>query len=301
MAMAPQEQAQELILEVVEHLGDWPLRSAEAFRNAVLGDHGAFAINPMLPFKTEEETQPLRDAIMRVVSEGRMIDFGFLPNELIKQESLRSRSMFEAGEFDHPYQEWLAVSAWEGGMNGYYFSVNPDKPREVLCVEIYGVAAPACDVIFIYDIVGVEARGLGDTLVNPAKFKVDQGKGELEARGANSLDPLVTFLRLLADASIPIIDRETPARLNKQRAKRGEFLIPDHTQVQTRDYVSAFRSHVGAVRTAGKGGTHASPIAHWRRSHTRQLADGRLITVRSSKVNWRATEELHRLFYRVPT
>jgi hypothetical protein len=84
--------------------------------------------------------------------------------------------------------------------------------------------------------------------------------------------------------------------LNKARAKKGLTEIPSHTMVQTRDYVTAFR-HGQSHHEKGK---HASPIAHWRRAHKRQLASGLIVPVRSSKVNWREAEEMHRLFYRVP-
>jgi hypothetical protein len=106
------------------------------------------------------------------------------------------------------------------------------------------------------------------------------------------------MLRLLADASIPITYREAPERLNKARVKQGKTPIPAHTTVHTHDYVTSF-SHRSTVRGPSKGGHHASPIAHWRREHFRHLADGRVIPVKSSKVNWRDHEELHRMFYRI--
>jgi hypothetical protein len=131
-------------------------------------------------------------------------------------------------------------------------------------------------------------------------MEVNAGYGntrkDMEARGANCLDPMVTMLRLLADASVPIVDKPAPVRLNKARTKRGQWQIPAHTAVLTKDYVTAFRAaHSGH----SEKGTHASPVAHWRRAHKRILADGRVVPVRSSKVNWRDSAELHRLLYKV--
>jgi hypothetical protein len=87
--------------------------------------------------------------------------------------------------------------------------------------------------------------------------------------------------------------------LNKRRLQQGRFAIPAHTSVQTRDYVTQYNHHKATSKGEYKGGHHASPIAHWRKAHKRNLADGRIIDVKSSKVNWRDMEELHRMFYRV--
>lgn len=300
------DEAKAFLIMIFEHLQDWPIKSADAFRNAILGKN-VMAINPLLAAGNEDTLEYLKAVIKHIVAEGRMVDFGFLPNELMKEESIRSRKMFESGEFQHPYDNWLAIASWEGGMCGYLFLPHPTFKNQTLCVELYGVSVPHYhDAILIYDIISIEVRGIGDTVVHPSPMLTDPKFGKLSAdeeeaqylRGANTLDPLVTMLRILADASIRIEDHPAPVKLNKKRAKAGHFEIPAHTVVHTRDYVTAFRAaqagHVGK-------GTHASPIAHWRRAHKRHLADGRIVPVRSSKVNWRETEELHRLFYRMPS
>jgi hypothetical protein len=289
----------------MEHLADWPIRSPEAFRNAMLGPMATCAINPMFGITEKEELDFMRDRVGNAIAEGRMIDFGFIPNELMKQESLKSRTMFEAGELQHPYGDWVATSTWEGGFNGYYFWVDPEDPRDTLCFELYGVAFPppeAIDVVLIYDIIKIEAEGIGETHISAAKTLMEDyntDNEQLELRGANCLDPLVTMLRLLADASVPIIDHPEPIKLNRRRVAQGKFPIPAHASVLTKDYVSSFHAAKNA-KAPSKGGHHASPMAHWRRGHKRQLASGQVVPVRSSKVNWRNTETLHRLFYRVP-
>ena len=50
------------------------------------------------------------------------------PNEIIRRDSLRFRESFEAHELTHPYQEWVAVSRWEGGLCGYFFMHGPARP-----------------------------------------------------------------------------------------------------------------------------------------------------------------------------
>lgn len=293
----PQDMAADIVAKLLEHLADWPIRSAEAFRNALLGD-GLFAINPLFPVREEEEVMFLRSTVKNTVAEGRMIDFGFIPNAVIREESERSRHIFEAGELQHPYESWLAVTAWEGGYNGYHISPNPKFPGEILVIELYGVAFPqVADAVLVYDIVSIKAKA-GNTQVAPTRLQYAETEQQIRARGSNSLDPLVTMLRLLADASVPVTVYEAPPKLNRNRARQDRFAIPGHTVVHTKDYVASFHAAAGKRHGAGNG-THASPIAHWRRAHQRHLASGQVVPVRSSKVNWRDTQELHRLFYRV--
>ena len=303
MPLLPQREAAEVVSLLFQHLADWPIKSAEAFRNAVLGN-AMLAINPLLGITEQADVAYLRKAIKDCVADGRMIDFGFIPNAVIKRESIASRQMFEAGELPHPFESWLGVTSWEGGYNGYLIAPHPMRNGETLVVEIYGVnvAEPKLgDTVLIYDMVSISAKP-GNTLVSPAHMKYPGGhiESELEQRnrGSNSLDPLVTMLRLLADAAIPVTHVPAPAKLNAARAKKGRHLIPSHNVVHTKDYISAFQSRA-YVKAAAKGGKHASPVAHWRRGHVRHLSSGKLVPVKASKVNWRTEEELHRLFYKL--
>jgi len=299
MLLMPQKDAVRAVTWMFEHLASSPIRTAETFRNAILGE-GGIAMNPMLNINVADAAF-LKDLIHRAVAEGRMIDFGYLPNAIIKTEAVRSRKMFEAGEFVHPYDSWLATSAWEGGFNGYYFCPHPEWEGAILVVELYGILMPTGDpAILVYDMVSIKVEGPDRTIVSPAFAKSPEmmTDEELRARGSNSLDPLVIMLRLLADASIPIIAKEEPVRLNKARAKTGKFPIPGHTLVNTRDYVAHFM-HPKSGRGDDKGGHHASPISHYRRAHLRHLVSGAVIKVKSAKINWRDTAELHRMFYKI--
>jgi hypothetical protein len=301
--LVPHELATSIVEAMVEEMSAHPIRTAEGFRNAVLD--GMIAINPMLELDNDErKIKFMMQAIREAVREGRMIDFGYIPNELIKATSLRTRSAFEAGELPHPYDHWLGVSSWEGGMCGYVFTCGKSE-REVLCMELYGIAVPGLPPsVLINDVVSIETvdtDGGCDTLITGAML-VDNMLSSHEAvqkRGANLLDPLVTFLRMLSDASVAIVDVPAPERLNRQRVKRGKTPIPAHTRVLTRDYVAKFHPSRTSHGDDGQGGHHASPIPHWRRSHMRHLSGERVVQVRSSRVNWRGSEELHRLFYRV--
>jgi hypothetical protein len=234
--------ASDLMLDLFSHLATWPMRSPEAFRNVAIGN-GLIAINPLLKVTKDSEVEFLTQTIENTVNEGKMITFGHIPNDVIRNESLRSRIMFESGEFKQPFENWIALSSWEGGFNGYHVSENPIYPGEILVLELYGISTP----------------DRGDVI-------------------------LITHV-------------EAPERLNRARAKQGKVPIPSHMVVHTRDYVATY--HAAVADRVSRGGHHASPIAHWRRAHTRTLATGAVIPVRSSKVNWRDSEELHRLFYKV--
>jgi hypothetical protein len=297
--LAPNDIATKVMEMAFSNLATWPMKSAETFRNAVLGD-GAFAINPLMNVEENIDVSFLHSTIRDTVAEGCMIDFGFIPNQVLKEESTRSRDMFESGELQMPFERWLGITRWEGGFNGYMIITDPKDHRNVLVFELYGVSIPdTCDVVLVYDVISLGILGLGNTVVMPIDMlaKEMNSKEHLEKRGANTLDPLVTMLRLLADASVPVEYRQAPERLNKHRVKQGKHPIPAYTVVDSRDYVTNF-SHHGKPVKGNRNGTHASPIAHWRKAHKRVLADGRIIPVKSSKVNWRSSEELHRMFYK---
>ena len=302
------ENAQLVIADIFTHLRDWRMTTAEQFRNAALGYECMFAVNPLMNGITEKDVLYLRDVIRQVIAGGRMIDFGHLPNEVIRTESRRSGPMFDAGEFQQPYESWIGVTSWEGGFNGYFVSQAMAREitmnsRDVMMMEIYGVNVPNVGpAIIVYDAVSVFPTGDGsETYVNPVVMNSADmmSQIELRKRGANCLEPLIMMLRLLADASIPVEHSIPDERLNRSRLKRGRAALPPHTVVRTRDYVSEFHSSAGRPRSPGQGGHHASPTAHWRRAHPRHLASGRVVQIKPMKVNWRDGEELHRLFYKV--
>jgi len=298
------------LVELLENLPKRRCASAAAFRNTLMG-HGFVAVNPLLlsdSAGTEQQTrgyfQAIAMAIKGVVADGRMIDFGYVPNAIIKAESTRAREPFEAGELLHPYDDgWLGLMEWEGGYNGYFVVPHSDKGgKATLVVELYGTKAPdGIDIILIYDAVSI-LPAPGETRLGPFPMKSylrspEEEQASDQMRASNSLDPLVCMLRMLADASIPVTRFEAPEKLNKARAKSGKLPIPPHNVVHSGDYVSQITSHARS-RASDRNGHHASPIAHWRRSHLRHLP-GRVVKVRSSKVNWRGETELRRLFSKI--
>jgi hypothetical protein len=298
--LLPNDLAKATLLEIMENFQTHPIKSAEGFRNAALD--GLFAFSPMLDVREERFVNFAINVVQEAIREGRMIDFGFLPNDLLMETSSRTRDAFEAGELQHPYESWVGVSRWEGGMCGYFIAPETNDDKATIVIEIYGVAVPGLPpAVIINDVCSVKV-GADGTYIHPAPMisEMFNRQPELDRRAANMLDPLVALLRLLSDASVPVVDVPAPDKLNKHRVKHDKSPIPPHTRVETRDYVSLFQTHQNrGSQKGGQKGHHSSPVPHWRRSHQRHLTSGRVVPVRSTKVNWRDNETLHRLFSRV--
>lgn len=302
-AVSDQNKAQEIALILFEHMIDWPCRSAAAFRDIFLMQKVRL-INPLLNINHHEDADFLFGLMTETVLAGRMIDFGHLPNDVIKDMGAANRDAFEAGEFMHPYDTWIGVHRWEGGFSGYLFTPQPgNETPTTIAIEMYALSIPGTrgdldGAVIFYDIVFVQPRAPGDTRCWAFPMRGEGVRIPEGGRVANSLDPLVTMLRLLADASVPVIPHPEPVKLNRHRLAQGKPPIPAYTEVQTASYITAWRA-AGSARKPAQGGHHASPVAHTRRAHTRLLASGRVVPVRSSKVNWRDHEEVRRMFYKV--
>lgn len=75
------------------------------------------------------------------------------------------------------------------------------------------------------------------------------------------------------------VDAEpAPEKLNKKRALKGKPPITEvrHIKIRTDERLVA-RGH--------QGGSHASPVMHWRRGHMRRLESGKLVPVAPTIVN----------------
>lgn len=112
------------------------------------------------------------------------------------------------------------------------------------------------------------------------------GKGESHAQVAlgSLADGIAALSMVLSTKGVRTRREAAPDKVNHKRLRAGKHAYPAVTYVDTREYMEA------AVRTAG-GGTHASPVPHLRRGHTRTYQDGRQVWVRSALVNCRSPEE----------
>lgn len=269
--------------------------SAAAFRNAILGD-GILMMNPALDVQACPKgwAEKMRETyLVDVVASGRMVDFGYLPNDVVRAEAARAEEPMKAGDLVHPYSEWLAISRWEEGANCYFIN---GSTGGFSVVEFYGFVQPNGDpTLFLTDLALVRPDGgaILAPLTIPQSLEADQ------ARVSNLVEPVATMLYLLANSSVRVGRWNPPTKQNLARIKAGRPSLPSHTVVEAGDYVTALRAHQASDVQAG--GHHASPVAHWRRGHRRLLASGRVVPVAASHVNWRDGAEVHRLFYRGPS
>lgn len=76
---------------------------------------------------------------------------------------------------------------------------------------------------------------------------------------------LAVYLTLMLCSQTTEIRREfAPVKLNKARIKRGNFPLPDHRVV-------ILVPDKWKIQKQSQGGTHRSPVLHWRRSHKRHF------------------------------
>lgn len=77
---------------------------------------------------------------------------------------------------------------------------------------------------------------------------------------------LLAFVALVNSKSVLVTNRQSPAKLNKARLRRGLPPIYEHTVVDLPARELSSRVDLG--------GTHASPRLHWRRGHFRRWKEG---------------------------
>jgi hypothetical protein len=91
----------------------------------------------------------------------------------------------------------------------------------------------------------------------------------------------LAFLTLLLSKEIEHRVEPAPGRLNAKRARQGRPPIPERHFVTIRKDVLRTFSGQGSHN----GGSHASPIMHWRRGHLRHLPNGSILKIAPTVVN----------------
>src|SRR5262245_22539874 len=164
-AIQDNETALDVMISVLDHLAEWPMKSVECFRNAALGD-AIFGVNPALDIKEDITAKHMLSNIRQTIIEGRMIDFGMIPNAVLKETSTSCREPFESGELAHPFDTWLGVMPWEGGFTAYHVAKHEKYPGTIAVCELYGVTNPrGGHALILYDIVAVAMKP-GETLTS---------------------------------------------------------------------------------------------------------------------------------------
>jgi hypothetical protein len=100
------------------------------------------------------------------------------------------------------------------------------------------------------------------------------------------------YVSMLERSNLDKIKEPAPMKLNKQRARQGR--CPIGTRYAVKVKLGASHAYGGS-----KGGTHASPAAHWRRAHPRHLSDGRVVPVKECRVGFDDVWSSDRRIYEV--
>lgn len=277
-------------------------------REIILRGHIAgveFLINALppeaLPFvPRQHEVDEIAETAETAVRAGRLIDFGNLPNEVIRHGGNRGGPLYSQGAIGHPFsQPYVFMHTWGEDMAAVYLvtPLEPDKLAGGDCeaIELQPVKVAGEAALIISDRILLEP----DRDPNhhqyycsaiPAVWRFlpgapNQGKPPAHAAGGNVLDPLMTGLLILNTRGIA---RETVAvsdKLQKARRKSGKPPIPPYDRVMSAPYVTAIEARRARGRNEPKGGTHASPIPHLRMGHPRTYASGVKCFVRDALVN----------------
>jgi hypothetical protein len=276
-----------------------------------------FAQMPLLPeakmfAPTQREVELVNELSHEAVTAGRMIDFGLLPNEVIKLGGNRGGPVWQQGGLGQPFSDpWMLYHTWEGGVAVYM--VNPYENGDAEVAELQPVIAGGERMLILQDR-GKFMRESGTAMqpkkyycsVAPAQIRfIDHPKLQAEANNGgtpssaaagNIGDPLMAALMILNTRNVTRETVMVGARLQVARRRSGKLPIPPYDRVDTTQYVTAILARGHRARGADKGGTHSSPIPHLRMGHPRQYATGRSIFIRDTLVN--VTDEQRAAFQR---
>jgi hypothetical protein len=254
---------------------------------------------------SQREVIRISELTCEAVRYGRMIDFGFWPNEAIKQGGRRGGPLWSRGFIGMPFNEpWVLFHQWEDGPAVYLVNPRGEKPTcgdieicELQCQEMQGnpLLCIADRALFQFPAKPITDWSKFGAMMSPNTIrympgeygvKLNNGKSPAGSAAGNVGDPVMLALLILNTRNV---ERETihaPAKLNKARLKNRKEPIPPYDVVHSAPYVTAIANR-GKRRERGEdqGGTHASPIPHIRLGHPRDYASGLSIFIKDTLVN----------------
>jgi len=251
----------------------------------------------------QREVETISEMTCDAVRAGRLIDFGFWPNEAIKFGGTRGGPLWSRGFIGQPFMDpWVLYHTWEG-LPGIYL-VNPkgDKPtgNSFEICELQPATAKGDPMLTIADrgtfifpeTPFTDWRKYGAHLAPStarylpgAEDTLNNGKDPAGAAAGNIGDPVMLAMLILNTRNV---ERETiraSDKLQRARAKSNKPPIPSYDRVHSAAYVTAITNRAKSRRGESLGGTHASPVPHIRMGHPREYASGRTIFIRDTLVN----------------
>jgi hypothetical protein len=248
-----------------------------------------------------------REEAAEAVIAGRYIDAGFIPNEVIISESVRSGKLYVQGYVGMPFSSdtWVLYHTWDAegcdGPSSAAYVVLPMEEPSFAIIELQplslrdrvrALAVGDAAQFTPGDPSATKTTFLADVRVSSLRLMLERGLGGMgaatgQASANNLLDPVMCVIGMLATDGINVERLEPPAKLNRARVKSGKQPFPSRLVVASGPYVTAIlgRRHGKAGDTPK--GHHASPVCHLRRGHPRRYADGKTIWIRDTLVNAR--------------
>lgn len=258
--------------------------------------------------EVENVSHMMRDAIVY----GRMIDFGHLPNPVLKEGGIRGGPMFNRGVYGQPFREpWVLYHTWDwDGADSdpdldrnvvAIYLVNPVGDGDVEVCELQPASFGSEKLLVISDR-GLFQRHPSEELedrkyiasVAPSQMRFANGEmgermnngGKPDSAAAGNIgDPLMTALMILNTRNVERETVQAPEKLQRARKKSGKPLIPSFDRVNTVPYVTAILARGRRRSGDDLGGHHASPMPHIRRGHVRVYATGQSTFIRDTLVN----------------
>lgn len=251
--------------------------------------------------QTIEHTEKMTHA---AVMAGRLVDFGHLPNAVIKHGGRRGGPLWQRGAIHSPFRDpWVFMHTWDAQVGGAAaYLVNPSHDAVIEVCELQPVKLDGLGVFMIGDRVlfdrSLPAAGsaMYHAIASPNIVRFDEdprvkndlnnGGSPESAAAGNVGDPTMTAMLILATRNVERQTVRADEALQRSRIKRGKPPIPNYDVVNSTPYVTAIQAR-GAGRKQGEnlGGGHRSPIPHIRMGHPREYASGRSIFIADTLVN----------------
>lgn len=291
-------------------LRPWLKPTVEQIRNTVIADRF------IIPSGDHDDDATLlytlTDVFHAAISEGRLIDIGYVPDSLFLREARRGAELFGTGHIGHPFREPYAIfRSFESGVRLYgvdatdwhTLSRGEVEPGTFLIIQaepgIVDNLTALVVVAALYVHVTPEPKYGGIPVLSELYRSTFPGPPSC----ADIADPIMASLLLLGTDGIESEHITPPDKLNKARVKSGKPPLPDHWRVHTGPYVTAIMARGQRPVPTPPAGHHGRPIPHLRRGHLRHLHvrhGGGTTWVRDAVINLADPDApLSRSFYRL--
>jgi hypothetical protein len=250
-----------------------------------------------------EHTEKITHA---AVEASRLIDFGYLPNAVIKHGGKRGGPLWQRGAIHSPFREpWVFMHTWDatlGGLTAVYL-VNPSSDAAIEVCELQPFRVGGKGVFMIGDRVLFDrskpaaGKAMYHAIASPnivrfdddprVKDMVNNGGSPEAAAAGNVGDPTMTAMLILSTRNVERATVRADEKLQRSRLKHGKPLIPNYDVVNSAPYVTAIQARGlrRENRSESLGGHHRSPIPHIRMGHPREYASGKSIFIADTLVN----------------